>query len=302
MKVVVGVDGSENSFDAIAQACRMLSPERDCLTLYYAPPHIQLGLPSDYDLAERGQAALSESILTRAALHVPENWKARFQRIVGTADPSSGILKTAQALAADLIAVGTRGLGGLGRLLVGSVSRKVIHGASIPVLVARKRSHTKETTDLRAVLACESLASGRQLSNVLNRFVWPGSAIGEVVHVAPSVFGGAIPDWLDAEARKPDVEALVNLWVRNHDNRLATARVEMQTLCRELPTCFCSVPPTVVEGAPDVEIIKAVQRQGSDLIVIGAKSSTPLGRLVGGSTCESVLNHAPCSVLVIHHS
>ena len=302
MKAVVGIDGSENSFDAIVQACRMLDPERDCLVLFCALPHVQVGIPAAYDAAERGRTKLSHSILDRAALHVPEAWKGRLQRIVGADDPSRGILNTAEELAADLIVVGTRGLGRVGRLLVGSVSRKVVHGAAVPVMVARKRSSAKEQIGLRVLLACESLSTGRHLSTELSRFAWPSGTVAEVVHVAPSIVGGSIPDWLDAEARSPDVEETVKLWVRDHDNRLATARAEMQTLCRELAPRFETPPPTVVEGAADMEILKVAQRHSSDLVVIGVKRSTPLGRLVGGSTCESVLNHAPCSVLVIPHA
>ena len=193
MKAVVGIDGSENSFDAIVQACRMLDPERDCLALYSAMPHVQVGIPAAHDVAERGRAKLSQSILARAALHVPEAWKGRFQRIVGADDPSRGILNTAEELAADLIVVGTHGLGGLGRLLVGSVSRKVIHGSTVPVMVARKRSHAKEQTGLHVLLACESLATGRQLSVVLSRFAWPSGTVAEVVHVAQAFLAGRYP-------------------------------------------------------------------------------------------------------------
>jgi nucleotide-binding universal stress UspA family protein len=57
----------------------------------------------------------------------------------------------------------------------------------------------------------------------------------------------------------------------------------------------------VVEGVPEKLILDAINEQGSNLVVVGAKSSTPLGRLLVGSTCESVLNNAPCSVLVVRH-
>ena len=126
--------------------------------------------------------------------------------------------------------------------------------------------------------------------------------MGEVIYVVPSFFGGAIPNSLDAEACKPDVVDTAKLWLRHHENRLATARAEMQTLCGESSPCFETMPPTVVEGAADVEILKVAHLRSSDLVVIGATASTPLGRLFGGSTCESVLNHAPCSVPVIHYS
>jgi nucleotide-binding universal stress UspA family protein len=302
MNTIIGIDGSESSFEALVQACQILSPDRDRLTLYCAVPEVQFAMPTDHKIAERGRMALSDLILTRATAHVPEVWQTRVQRVVGSDEPSCGILKTARELAADLIVVGTRGLGGLGRLLIGSVSRKVIRAAAVPVLVVRKRSRDKIAKGLHVLLACESLLTGRQLAAALSRFTWPGGTVGEVFHAIPSIFGSAIPEWLDAEARGPDVEEMVKRWVRDHDQGLATAVAEMETLCHELPRCFQPLNSTVVEGTADVEILKAAHRQGSDLIVIGAKASTPLRRFVGGSTYESVLNHAPCSVLVVHHS
>lgn len=60
--------------------------------------------------------------------------------------PAQGILEYAATRGADLIAVATHGLGGLARLLVGSVADKVIRGASAPVLVVHPtdRKHAAE--------------------------------------------------------------------------------------------------------------------------------------------------------------
>jgi nucleotide-binding universal stress UspA family protein len=45
------------------------------------------------------------------------------------------ILRAADAMAADLVAVGTHGAGAVERLILGSVADKVIRGAGRPVLV-----------------------------------------------------------------------------------------------------------------------------------------------------------------------
>jgi nucleotide-binding universal stress UspA family protein len=49
-------------------------------------------------------------------------------------DPAAAIAKFAQDNGADLIAMGTRGLGAASSLLMGSVAAKILHHAKIPVL------------------------------------------------------------------------------------------------------------------------------------------------------------------------
>lgn len=61
---------------------------------------------------------------------------ARATFLVWEGEPSESILAAAEAEKADLIVVGTRGRGTVGRLL-GSVSDAVVHRARVPVLVVR---------------------------------------------------------------------------------------------------------------------------------------------------------------------
>lgn len=50
---------------------------------------------------------------------------------------SAGILQTSKEQDCDLIFIGSHGRGHLGRLLLGSVTTKVVHASSIPVLISR---------------------------------------------------------------------------------------------------------------------------------------------------------------------
>ena len=56
-------------------------------------------------------------------------------KIAEIGDPTARILETARSHDADLIVIGRRGLGPIGRLLLGSVSAKVLQLAGIPCLV-----------------------------------------------------------------------------------------------------------------------------------------------------------------------
>ena len=113
--------------------------------------------------------------------------------------------------------------------------------------------------------------------------------------------GGSIPNWLAAPARNAEVEDLIKVWIAEETRRLAEAREELQAVSQTLSAAFHQLSAIVVEGNAASEIIDTVHKQHSDLIVVGAKGAKPLSRLFIGSTCESVLNHAPSSVLVVHH-
>jgi len=60
------------------------------------------------------------------------------QVLIWEGDAGDGVLEAAEAEGADLIVVGTRALGPVGRLLLGSVSSHIVAHARCPVLVLRK--------------------------------------------------------------------------------------------------------------------------------------------------------------------
>src|SRR4051812_37815901 len=59
--------------------------------------------------------------------------------LVWVGDPGESIVNAAESEAADLIVVGSHGRGGVGRLLIGSVSEYVVRNATCPVMVVRSR-------------------------------------------------------------------------------------------------------------------------------------------------------------------
>jgi nucleotide-binding universal stress UspA family protein len=61
-----------------------------------------------------------------------------------TAGPARAILEQARDLDATLIILGSRGLGALGGLLLGSVAHKILQLASCPVLVIRDKQSLDE--------------------------------------------------------------------------------------------------------------------------------------------------------------
>jgi len=69
--------------------------------------------------------------------------------VAAIGNPAREILKTAKRMRCDLIVMGSRGLGGVRRLLVGSTTDRVLRQASIPVLAVRAQKRARRQTRSR---------------------------------------------------------------------------------------------------------------------------------------------------------
>jgi nucleotide-binding universal stress UspA family protein len=301
MRVLIAVDGSANSFAAVGQIAQLLKAGKDEIALYCAPPamHLTPGATSQ-EVLVRARQALADAIFDEARKHLPSELQTGVHTIPGTQDARHGIVVAADQWPANLIVVGARGLGKLERLLLGSVSRAVVHAARLPVWVARSQG-AQARQGFRVLLACESPELGRRGADVLGRLSWPRDATGHTLTVLPSMFAGQVPEWLQQQARGPDVEAMVQTWTREHDDEKRTNLARMQDFARGLPAPFLNAPPIVAEGEPAAEILAAIAREKIDLVVVGTRRKHTLASAILGSTSEAVLNHAGCSVLVVPH-
>lgn len=111
-----------------------------------------------------------------------------------------------------------------------------------------------------------------------------------------------------AEARLRDAELIVVHSMRGGERdeleHVLTYRDEFETLERELETS--GVLYRLVEYArgnsPAEDLIAVTVDQGADLIVIGIRRRSAVGKLVLGSNAQDVLLNAPCPVLAVKAS
>jgi universal stress protein A len=59
------------------------------------------------------------------------------------------------------------------------------------------------------------------------------------------------------------------------------------------------IEEVIVHGDASAEIVRVAEERKVDLIVIASHGRTGLGRILFGSTAESIVRHAPCPVLVV---
>jgi nucleotide-binding universal stress UspA family protein len=103
------------------------------------PETFALPWPSLADHFIEEQKAQLESALVRAETEV-ETVVGHIERSVVIGHPAAEILAAADEPGVDLVVVGARGLGLFGRLVLGSVSDRVVHHARCPVLVVKTKA------------------------------------------------------------------------------------------------------------------------------------------------------------------
>jgi nucleotide-binding universal stress UspA family protein len=143
MIVVVGVDGSAASEEALRYALRQAKLEgarMRVVTAWHVPP-IAYGGPGVGALVDLRSEFLKdgEAILDHAlsSLSADETAGVEIDRVVREGRPASVLVEEAKD--ADLLVVGSRGHGGFAELLLGSVSHECAQRAPCPIVIIRRR-------------------------------------------------------------------------------------------------------------------------------------------------------------------
>jgi nucleotide-binding universal stress UspA family protein len=136
--ILLGVDGSEHALHAARQAgdlARAMKSETLWIVIAYDPIPAYLGQPNMQN-AITGRLQEAESFL-QMAIEAVGRIPGEIHKEMLEGSPAEEIIKVANIRKTDLIIMGSRGLGTLAGLVLGSQSQKVISHAPCPVLVVR---------------------------------------------------------------------------------------------------------------------------------------------------------------------
>ncbi|MBI6545532.1 MAG: universal stress protein [Cyanobacteria bacterium NC_groundwater_1444_Ag_S-0.65um_54_12] len=155
MKIMVATDGSEYSRAALAALDKLLPlQEAEVILLTVVPWPVGgdisslLGPPYvDYSQLEQQIQSEGEHRLA-AGKAILQSGGILPQTVLLKGDPATEILEYAQQQRPDLIVVGSHGRKGFQRLLLGSVSGKVVNDASCPVLIVKLPSLGSHLTNI----------------------------------------------------------------------------------------------------------------------------------------------------------
>jgi len=141
--ILVAIDGSPDSDQALTQAIDLAESEHSRLTLLSAvvmPPasaYLGAGGPVAATLARDAEAE-AETILQTAARQVPD--RVSLSTVLSREPVRHALIHQINEGAHDLVVMGSRGRGAVRSVLLGSVSHYVLHHSPIPVLIVHADS------------------------------------------------------------------------------------------------------------------------------------------------------------------
>ena len=138
--IVVGTDGSQAAEAAVERAADLARGSGARLHMVTAYPDVPSYRERITSSAKRESIQLrevAETVLARTIQKLTDEGIA-IETHARDGDPAEAILEVAQERKADLIVVGNRGLTGIERFLLGSVSSKLSHHAPCSVMIVRQ--------------------------------------------------------------------------------------------------------------------------------------------------------------------
>jgi nucleotide-binding universal stress UspA family protein len=284
MKVVAGVDWSDEAFAAVEQLGLLYKPDEVLLVhgvdlgMFQSPLLAGAANLQGYDefrlamidagrqAVERGRTVLPAdipSVQTKSELH----------------HAAAFILDNAGAFHADLIVVGTHDHSRITELLVGSVSHHVLLHSRTPTLIVKGKAKPVA----RVLLAIEGRDDATRMQSWLSAHPFRNPVAMTILSIVPSL-----------AMIEPNVMAGYQTWSEEHKRQAEQIVAET---AQALAGPRFTVKTEIRTGDPVTAVCEAAT--GHDLIVVGSHGRKGVDRFLLGSVSHGIVHRAGCSVLVV---
>jgi nucleotide-binding universal stress UspA family protein len=283
MRVLLGTDGSPDAVRAADWLAGFPLPADSQILVVSVLPH----LGSRAAEHKNAMHAQTRQVLEDARLTLAP-------RAVDVQLTEGGVrerlLETAEEWNADLIVLGARGLSGMERALLGSVSLSVAREASCAVMIVKGAAKPLQ----RVVVGLDGSEHSRHALNFMASL--PLTADTELVLV-----GVAEKTHLPRSAPRL-VTAQLRAFIAEVDEEEKTRKQQILADAEHTINLRGRVQLRSVVGNPPDEIVAVAKTTGAQLIVLGSRGLGRLQRLVLGSVSEGVLLQSECTVIITKRS
>lgn len=301
MKILIAYDGSELADAAIRDLLHAGLPD-DAEALVYTvadvivPPEVQPGdevppeLPAVRRAHERAKQKLKQAeVRAREASERIQrdfpDWKMSFE--AAAESPAWAIIFKAGEWHADLIVVGSHGKSGLrGRLILGSVSQRVLYEAPCPVRIGRESKD--QVPPLRILVGVDGSSHSKAAVQAISKRRWPEGTQVRLLTVVDTVM--LLGDQGEQEVKWLEVDD-VDKWDE--------VRALFEPEAKLLRASGLDAEVMIRRGHPTQQLLDEGGSWGAHCIFVGAKGVRGIERLVLGSVSAALAARAQCSVEVV---
>ena len=285
MRMVIGVDWSDEAFAAVQQALFLYRPTEVTVVhgiemgIFEYPTITHIAGLQGYEEFRRAVTAAGAQLLDRTAatVNIPS---ASVKRINEIGNPAQMILQAARTTKADLIVVGARGRSRVAEAVLGSVSHRVLMHSPCTTLIARREARPIQ----RVLVAVEGKEDADRIVGWLHDhpFINP---------VELCILSVVVP----LGVAEPYMLAGLEPWSE-------VARTYAEDLVKRVAASFSApgykVRTCVATGQAAATV--AAQAEGMDLIVVSTQGRHGLDRFLMGSVSHSIVHHVSRPVLIVH--
>jgi nucleotide-binding universal stress UspA family protein len=282
-KVLLATDGSKDAALAARAAvdvCEAMGAELHVVHVWFNIPTARLRPFMRDELKKLGNEHLEAGVK-----EVVESGGLVADTYLVEGRAADTILDLAGQIGAALIVIGSRGLGTVGRIALGSVSEAVIHHSRCPVLVLRGGEDAWPPE--RVIFGDDGSEAARAAGDLGASLCAHHGARAQVLHAYPR-----LPE-VDAEGREFDPRIV--------DDELRRAEKALLERSQELENVLGSRPKTrLVVGDAAACLLEAVEEDAPEgtLLVVGSRGLGTIGRMRLGSVSTKVVHAAKGPVLV----
>jgi nucleotide-binding universal stress UspA family protein len=284
MRILVGVDWSDEAFAAVEQIGLLYRP--DDVVLVHGVDLGMLQSPlvaaatnlQGYDEYRQAMMDAGRQAIERCRTLLPAETPS-IRTLCEVQHPAAFILDSAAAVQADLIAMGTHDHSRLTEVFAGSVSHRILLHATVPTLIVKGKARPIT----RVLMAVEGREDAIRLHTWLTSHPFKNPVAVTILSVVPSL-----------AMVEPNVMVGFQGWSEEHNRQ---AQQVVYDTAQALAGPQFNVTTDVRMGDPVTTVCEV--GNSHDLIVVGSHGRKGLDRFLLGSVSHGIVHRAGCSVLVI---
>jgi nucleotide-binding universal stress UspA family protein len=305
MKILIAYDGSESAAAALEDLKRAgLDDEAEALVMSVAdvfvpdpvsdgrdngrPVHIPDAVKRAHERAQH-QLEQAEVLAGRATETIKSmfpKWRVSYHAEADS--PAWAVIRRADDWKPDLIVMGARGHSVFGgRLILGSISQRVLYEARCSVRIARgPRKHTDRS--IRILIGVDNSSDSKAAVEAVCNRHWPTGTEVALLAVVDTV--------MPVTTSKQSVMKWIEV---GDEENWDEVRELFEPSAQRLRNVGLRAAVLIRRGNPADQILEEADTWGADCIIVGAKGIRGVDRLLLGSVSSAVSARAHCSVEVV---